>query len=49
MDVTDLVDDGRYLYVSGQGGALCILLDSLPFAATLRRPAARETLGGAAR
>jgi hypothetical protein len=32
IDVTDLSDDGEYLYVVGRGGALTIPLDSLPFA-----------------
>jgi hypothetical protein len=37
LDITDLADDGRYLYVVGRGGALAIPLDSLPFA-KLARP-----------
>jgi hypothetical protein len=32
IDVTDLGDDGEYLYVVGRGGALTVPLDSLPFA-----------------
>ena len=32
LDVTDLDDDGHYLYVGGSVGTLRIPLDSLPFA-----------------
>jgi serine/threonine protein kinase len=32
LDITDLADDGYYLYVVGQGGSLKIPLDSLPYA-----------------
>ena len=31
MDITDLADDGRFLYVVGRGGSLRIPIDSLPF------------------
>jgi hypothetical protein len=37
IDITDLADDGLYLYVVGQGGALSIPLDSLPFASEVSR------------
>jgi len=33
IDITDLGDDGEFLYVVGRGGSLTIPLDSLPFAA----------------
>jgi tRNA A-37 threonylcarbamoyl transferase component Bud32 len=32
VDITDIDDDGRFLYVVGRGGSLQIPLDSLPFA-----------------
>jgi hypothetical protein len=47
VDITDLADDGRYLYVAGRGGSLAIRLDSLPFAATLRPAGRRDTVAGA--
>ena len=47
LDVTDLADDGEYLYVVGRGGALEIPIDSLPFAVPLRAPVRRSTVGSA--
>ncbi len=40
LDVTDLADDGEYLYVAGRGGSLAIALDALPFARPAPAPPA---------
>ena len=44
LDITDLSDDGRYLYVSGRGGTVAVRLDSLPFAPALRSPQSGGTV-----